>query len=151
MPQSAESFLAQHELLTLATSSKSGEPHAASVFYATDGTTIFFSVPPGSVSHRNLKENPRASVAVGDAPDEGEDASAARGIQITGDVSDIDGDEEKAAGAKVSARYPYLGDVFSGGDFFRLDPTEVHYVHNDEDGDESFEALGVTWKRETVQ
>jgi uncharacterized protein YhbP (UPF0306 family) len=151
MGQSAEAFLADHELLTLATSSKSGEPHACSVFYATDGTTVYFSVAPGSQSHQNLSENARGSIAVGDAPDEGQDASAARGIQITGDVVDVHGDEEKQAGAKVAARYPYLGDVFSGGDFFRLDPTEIHYVHNDEDGDESFSALGVEWKRETVK
>ena len=151
MPHSAQEFLAAHELLTLATASSSGEPHACSIFYISDGTTVFFSVAPNSQSHKNLKENPRASIAVGDAPDEGQDASAARGIQITGNVVDIDGDEERDTGAKVAARYSYLDDVFSGGDFFRLDATEVHYVHNDEAGDEAFEALGVQWLRETIQ
>jgi uncharacterized protein YhbP (UPF0306 family) len=121
------------------------------VFYATDGTTIFFSVAPNSQSHKNLKENPRASIAVGDAPDEGEDWKAAKGIQVTGDVTDIEGDEEAAAGAKVAARYSYLDDVFSGGDFFKLEPTEVHYVDNSEDGDEHFDALGVSWQRQTVE
>ena len=151
MNQSAEAFLASHELLTLATSSTSGEPHACSVFYATDGTTVFFSVAPNSQSHKNLKENPRASIAVGDAPDEGEDWKAAKGIQITGDVTDIEGDEEAAAGAKVAARYSYLDDVFSGGDFFKLEATEVHYVDNSEAGDEHFDALGVSWQRQTVE
>ncbi len=151
MPHSAENFLASHELLTLATSSSTGEPHACSVFYATEGTTVYFSVSPDSQSHKNLQANPRASVAVGDAPDEGQDWKAAKGIQITGDVTDIHGDEEREAGAKVAARYSYLDDVFSGGDFFRLDATEVHYVDNSSDGDEAFEALGVAWQRQTVE
>lgn len=150
MSQSAEAFLASHELLTLATASSSGEPHAAPVFYATDGTTVYFSLNANSQSYKNIKENGRASVAVGDAPDAGEDWKAAKGIQITGDVTDIEGDEEREAGQKVAARYSYLDDVFSGGDFFRLDPTEVHYVDNSTDGDEAFEALGVQWKRSTV-
>lgn len=150
MSQSAEDFLAAHELLTLATASSSGEPHAAPVFYATDGTTVYFSLNANSQSYKNIKENGRASVAVGDAPDAGEDWKAAKGIQITGDVTDIEGDEEREAGQKVAARYSYLDDVFSGGDFFRLDPTEVHYVDNSTDGDEAFEALGVQWKRSTV-
>ncbi len=150
MSQSAEAFLASHELLTLATASSSGEPHAAPVFYATDGTTVYFSLNASSQSYKNIQENGRASVAVGDAPDAGQDWKAAKGIQITGDVTDIEGDEEREAGEKVAARYSYLDDVFSGGDFFRLDPDEVHYVDNSGDGDEAFEALGVEWKRSTV-
>ena len=151
MGQSAEEFLASHELITLATASKSGEPHACDLFYVSDGTTVFFSVNPGSQTAKNLKENPRGSVSVGDAPDEGQDWTAARGIQITGNAFDIEGDEEQEIGKRVAARYPYLDDVFAGGDFWRLDPTEVHYVHNDEEGDETIQALGVEWKREKVQ
>ena len=58
--------------------------------------------------------------------------------------------KSRRSGQKVAARYSYLDDVFSGGDFFRLDPTEVHYVDNSTDGDEAFEALGVEWKRSSV-
>ena len=151
MGMSAEEFLASHELITLATASSGGEPHACDLFYVSEGTTVFFSVNPGSQTAKNLKENPRAAVSVGDAPDEGQDWTAARGIQISGTVIDIEGEEEQEAGKKVAARYPYLDDVFSGGDFWLLDPTEVHYVHNDEEGDESIEALGVEWKRSKVQ
>ena len=78
-----------------ATASSSGEPHAAPVFYATEGTTVFFSLNASSQSYKNIKENGRASVAVGDAPDDGQDWTAAKGIQITGSVTDIDGDEER--------------------------------------------------------
>ena len=151
MAQSAEEFLASHELITLASATKSGEPHACDLLYVSEGTTVFFALNPGSQTARNLKENPRASVSVGDAPDEGEDWTAARGIQVTGDVVDIEGDEERDCGQKFLARYPYLDDVFAGGDFWRLDATEVHYVHNDEEGDESIQALGVEWKREKVK
>lgn len=150
MSQSAEEFLASHELLTLATASSTGEPHAAPVFYATDGLSVFFSLNANSQSYKNIKANGRASVAVGDAPDPGQDWTAAKGLQITGTVTDIDGDEEREAGEKVAARYSFLDDVFSGGDFFRLDAEDVKYVDNSSDGDEAFEALGVEWKRSTV-
>src|SRR4051812_38021678 len=112
MAQSAEEFLASHELITLASASTSGEPHACDLLYVSDGTTIFFALNAGSQTAKNLTENPRASVSVGDAPDEGEDWTAARGIQLTGDVVDIVDEEERLCGEKFVERYPYLSDVF---------------------------------------
>jgi uncharacterized protein YhbP (UPF0306 family) len=151
MSMSAEEFLASQELLTLATASSSGVPHAAPIFFATEGTKIFFSLNHNSQSYKNIMENGRAAIAEGDAPDEGEDWTAAKGIQMVGTVVDVEDEEERQAGQLVAARYSYLDDVFSGGDFFRFDPSEVHYVDNSREGDDAFEALGVEWQRTTVE
>ena len=150
MPQSAYEYLASHELLTVATASADGVPHASPVFYVSDGPVVWFSTADNTQTGQNLAANPYASIAVADAPDPGEDWSHARGLQIWGPVTRLDGDETAAAQAKFAASYSHLGDKALDSPFYRLDPSEVHYVHNDQAGDEDFEALGVHWVRETV-
>ena len=150
MSESAYEFLASHELLTLATASSSGVPHAAAVFYVSEGSTVFFSVPPESETGQNLAANAKASVAVADVPDPGEDWSAARGIQVSGAVSQLDGDEADSISTRFGERYPHLGAIVTHSPFFRLDPEVVEYVHNDEPGDDALEALGVSWRREHI-
>lgn len=148
MAQSAHEYLASHELLTVATATKDGVPHATPVFYVSEGSTVWFSCSDETQTGKNLSENAYASVAVADAPDEGEDWSHARGIQVWGPVEKLAGDDAGVA-AKFKERYPHL-DEPTGAPFYKLTPDEVHYIHNDEDGDEDFEALGVHWVRETI-
>lgn len=150
MPESAYEYLASHELLTIATASGAGVPHAAPVFYVSDGPVVMFSTSDGSQTGQNLAENPYASVAVADAPDEGEGWSHARGLQIWGPVTRLTGEDAAAAEAAFRHAYPHLQDEVMSSPFFRLEPDEVHYIHNDEPGDENFQALGVKWRRETV-
>ena len=148
MPQSAEEYLASHQLLTLATASKDGRPHAAPNFYASDGLSLYFSFSPESESARNLAQNPVAAVGVADVP---EDWTKASGIQMTGRVHECDDEEDAQAQQLFLDRYPFLGDGAVATQYWRFDPEEVHYVHNDQGGDEDLEALGVHWMRETVQ
>ena len=147
MPQSAFEYLSSHELLFLATASSDGRPHAAPIFYVSEGQAAFFSVAPGSESARNLDQNPLASFAVADVPS---DWSKARGLQVTGRVSQVSGDEQQRVGELFSQRFTAVSDAASYT-YYRLDPDEVHYIHNDEEADEDIEALGVHWLRETVQ
>ncbi len=147
MPQTVTDYLASHTMLTLATASSSGRPHAAPSFYASDGTTIYFSFAPTSETARNLDENPVASIGVADVP---EDWSAARGLQMTGQVSPCDEGESESAANLFLDRYPFLGDGAHTTPYIRFTPDEIHYIHNDEEADEDIEALGVHWLRETV-
>ena len=143
---SAFEYLSSHKLLTLATSSSDGRPHAAPIFYVSDGKAIFFSVAPGSESARNLAQNPQASISVADVPS---DWSKARGLQMTGTTADAGADAGKAA-ELFGQRFPSVDNAESYS-YLRFAATEIHYVHNDEDGDEDIEALGIHWLRETVQ
>ena len=48
----AMQYLLEHELLFLATASKSGNPHVAPMFYAVEGSKIYFSAPDHSETAR---------------------------------------------------------------------------------------------------
>ena len=74
---------------------------------------------------------------MGDAPTTAVDWTAAKGIQITGSVTDIEGDEERDAGQKVAARYPTSTTSSAAATSSASTPTEVHHVDNSTDGDEA--------------
>jgi uncharacterized protein YhbP (UPF0306 family) len=147
MSESAFEYLNSHSLLFLATASSSGNVHVAPMFYATQDKAIYFSAPDSSETAKNLKANPTACVAVADPP---ADWSKARGLQIEGSVSEIDGDHEEEIGKLFQAKFPHLGDAALHSHYWRLSADDVRYVHNDEGGNETFETLGQTWSREKV-
>jgi uncharacterized protein YhbP (UPF0306 family) len=147
MPESALEYLNSHSLLFLATASAAGNVHVAPMFYATEGRGIFFSAPDESETARNLKQNPAAAVAVADPV---ADWGTARGLQIEGPVTELDGDAEAAAGALFQSKFPHLGDGALHTHYWRLEAEDIRYIHNDEGGTERFEALGQTWTREKV-
>ena len=146
MPQSAFEYLSEHVLLSLATASKDGRPHAAPIFYVSENQKLYFSMADGAESTRNIEANPVASVSVADVP---QDWGKARGLQITGPVSKASGEEQSRAAELFKQQFTFLENV-DQYTFFRLDPEEIHYIHNDEDADEDIEALGIHWLRETV-
>lgn len=147
MPESAFEYLNSHSLLFLATASSDGNVHVAPMFYATDGRGVFFSAPDESDTARNLKENPTAAFAVAEPP---ADWGKARGLQVEGPVTELDGDAEAKAGELFKAKFPHLGDAALHTHYWRLEAEDVRYVHNDEGGNESFESLGQTWTREKL-
>lgn len=148
MPESAIDYLNSHSLLFLATASADGNVHIAPMFYATEGKGVFFSAPDDSETAKNLKQNPLAALAVADPV---ADWSKARGLQIEGPVTELDGDAEAAAGALFQAKFPHLGDAALHTHYWRLEAEDIRYVHNDEGGNESFESLGQTWSRDKVE
>ncbi|MGH9244130.1 MAG: pyridoxamine 5'-phosphate oxidase family protein [Acidimicrobiales bacterium] len=147
MAESALEYLRTHYLLVLATASSDGKPHAAPMFYVSDGARIYVSAPDDSQTAANLKANPSAAIAVAEMPSEW---TKAKGLQLDGRAEELEGDEEAAAGELFAGRYPFLGDAVRHSHYWRFDPAEVHYVHNEESGDEHFESLGQGWERETV-
>jgi uncharacterized protein YhbP (UPF0306 family) len=147
MATSAQDYLASHHLLVLATAGADGTPHAAPMFYAPDGLRIYLSAPSDSRTARNLGANPRASVALADMPTQ---VTNAESVQLEGEVVAIEGDEAARAADLFAQRYPFLGDAVRGASYWRLDPGDVTYVHNDRPGDVHFEALGQEWERESV-
>jgi uncharacterized protein YhbP (UPF0306 family) len=147
MSESAFEYLNSHSLLFLATASSDGNVHIAPMFYATEDKAIYFSAPDNSETAKNLKQNPTAALAVADPVT---DWSKARGLQIEGAVTELDGDAEAAAGALFQAKFPHLGDDALHTHYWKLSADDVRYVHNDEKGQETFDSLGQTWSREKV-
>jgi uncharacterized protein YhbP (UPF0306 family) len=147
MAQSAFEYLATHEILTLATASASGQPNAAAMYYANEGSAIYFSAFPDSTTGKNLAENPKASVSVFE---ENADPGNARGLQLRGPVTELDGPEEDHAADLFAARYPQLGDGVRHTHYWRLDPSDIKYTHNDEGAEDTGTSLGITWSSEQV-
>lgn len=141
-------FLASHELISVSTASLDGVPHAAPAFFEVDGQTIVLTTSPSTTTGTNFTNNPRAAVAVGDAPDPGQTWDDAKGLQIVADVVQLSGDAATAAADKLRAKYSHLGDTHLQSHFYALKPTRVDYIHGAADGDEEFEPLGVNWTRE---
>ena len=144
----AMQYLNEHELLFLGTCSLAGNPHVTPMFYACEGTKIYFSAPPGSETDRNLKENPIAEIAVSEVPSEW---SQSKGLQIEGPVTELDGPEETHAGELFKARYPFLGDKAMHTHYWRLDAQDVVYMHTDESADSTQQSLGQTWAKSEVK
>ena len=141
----AMEYLNKHDLLFLGTCSLAGNPHVSPMFYASEGRKVYFSAPPGSETDRNLKENPIAEIAVAETP---KDWKQAKGLQIEGPVTELEGDEETHAGQLFQARYPFLGDSALHTHYWRLDAEEVVYMHTDEShADETASSLGQTWAK----
>jgi uncharacterized protein YhbP (UPF0306 family) len=147
MADSAFEYLNSHTLLFLATSSSDGNVHVSPMFYATKDKSIFFSAPDNSETAKNLKQNPTAAIAVADPVD---DWDKARGVQMEGPVTELDGPEETDCGHLFQQKFPHLGDAAMHTHYWRLDPDDVHFVNNDGGGNETFEALGQTWNRHTT-
>jgi uncharacterized protein YhbP (UPF0306 family) len=147
MAQSANEYLANHNILTLATASSAGVPNAAAMYYAAEGSAVYFSAFPESTTGKNLAENGKAAASVYEPST---DPASARGLQLRGSVTELDGDEESKAADLFAAKYPQLGDGVRHTHYWRLDPTDLKYTHNDEGGDDQGESLGITWKSETV-
>jgi uncharacterized protein YhbP (UPF0306 family) len=147
MAQSANEYLANHDILTLATASGAGVPNAAAMYYAAKGSAVYFSAFPESTTGKNLAENAKAAASIYEPSS---DPTNARGVQLRGSVTELDGDEETAAADLFAAKYPQLGDGVRHTHYFRLDPTDIKYTHNGEGGDSQGESLGVTWESESV-
>ena len=63
-------FLKDHKTAVVATASRSGEPEAATVFYAIDDDFTFnFITDSEGRKFKNLKENPHVAIVVGIGPD----------------------------------------------------------------------------------
>jgi uncharacterized protein YhbP (UPF0306 family) len=140
-------YLGSHSLLTLATASKNGIPHAAPVIYVNDGTTVYFSIAPASTSASNLSENPVAAIGVADNPD---DWNAAQGAQLVGNVTKLSGADAKLAAGLFTQRFSNLGDAVDQAPFYRLQPHDVRYVDNKSSSGEKNEALGQSWVTNVV-
>lgn len=145
MPEAALQYLQQHQVLYLATASKSGDPHVAPMFYVADSSGIYFSAPDDSETARWLKENPVAEIVVAD---ETSDWSKAMGVQVQGSVTELSGDDEARAGELFKQRFPQLGDAALHGHYWRLEATDVVQLSNGGSHEETHQSLGQTWGKD---
>jgi general stress protein 26 len=97
-PNIAE-FLKNNHIAVLATADKAAEPHAATIFYATDSQmNIFFITKVKTKKSKNLEENPKASLAI-------HEASTQKTLQISGPVTVVNDPQIMAKALRLMSKY----------------------------------------------
>ncbi len=105
-------YLRAHHTMTIATTGPVGDtPHAATVFYAVDGTLrLTFLSKTDSVHGSHIEEGTPVAVTVTEVYAEWEKI---QGVQLWGDASLLSGGSKAAALALYLARFPFARDLLS--------------------------------------
>lgn len=136
-PPKIRQYLETHRVATLATSS--GDlPWAAAVFYAMDGTVLYFLSSPKSRHCRNLAKNPRVALTV---QEEYADWLDIKGVQLEGEAREISGAEEERARKLYGEKFPVVGLVAKAPAaivkalakvrWYKVEPERVYFVDNE--------------------
>lgn len=104
-----------HNTMSLATS-RDGEVYAASLFYASDGLTLYFLSNPDSSHSVNIALNHRAAVTISK---DHSDWRTVCGLQIKGRVFEVSESEEEAARKVFGKKYPFLAGLLGNRELFR--------------------------------
>ena len=132
-------YLESHNTMTLATCSED-IPWAATVFFASDGLSLYFFSSPESRHCQNLTVNGKVAVTV---QEDYKDWRKIQGVQLEGRVAPVDSVMEKAKAMAVYARkYPEVIKLFTDPasgvfhkaflkvKFYRVTPEKVYFIDN---------------------
>jgi uncharacterized protein len=133
-----EGLLAAQHVMSLATTGKDGEVHAASLFYAMDGLSLVWTSDPATRHSQHVESQCRIAATI--APDCA-DFLAVRGLQISGAARRlIDAAQVERASGRMLERFPFLERLASGplalreawarAGFYRLDPQRITLIDN---------------------
>jgi uncharacterized protein YhbP (UPF0306 family) len=126
VPQHVIDYVAGHDILTLATASRSGEPNVATFLYVNDGLLLHVWMRAQARTARHLEENPSVAFTIDEhAPDWKE----ARAIQGTGQCHVVTGEDIALVADLFGRKYPDLGQGSTASImFFRIAPTELGFI-----------------------
>ncbi len=133
---SALSYLAAHNVMTLATSGPEGA-WAAAVFYANTDFTLYFVSSPKSRHARDIEREPRVAAAI---HEDYRDWRAIRGLQLSGNVERLEGAARDAALACYRRKFGFLDNpgaalapvlaALGKAACYRLTPSELYFIDN---------------------
>jgi len=138
VPQKVIDYLASEKTMTVATATPGGVPYATTLLYVNDGPSIYFWSRANTTVARHLDQNPVVGFTIDTYSG---DLRQVKGVQGTGECSVILSGEEIARVADLfGQRFPDLqpGATMSIS-FFRVVPTNLHYIDNTDDGAEAAE------------
>lgn len=132
-----EAFLDAHHVMTLATGA-GGVPHAASLMYAREGFTLYWTSDPATRHSRELESDNRVAATI--APDY-TDFRVIRGLQIAGRAERLTGATDVArTRVLMEKRYVFLAELARGpealraayakADFYALHPARITLIDN---------------------
>lgn len=122
-------YLAGQHVLTLATASGWGFPHAAMFCYVNDQLAFYVWTHPENVTARNIDLNPAVSLTIGEYPPE---RSPARGVQASGQAGVVLGPAEIRRVHRLFAdKFPgLLPDQLQNLVFLRIRLAELSFTSN---------------------
>ena len=139
----ALAYLADHNVVTLATEGPDGR-WAAAVFYVHDGWTLYFLSSPGSRHGRNIALHPAIAATI---QEDYREWTEIRGIQMEGLAQRLSGAEEARAIECYSRKFPLIRPPAGPADavpaasrqiqramsriaWFRLVPSRLYFIDN---------------------
>lgn len=147
-PPHVRDFLARHAVLTVATASPAGVPHAATMVYASDGLDLYFSTRPDTATTRNVDRNPVVAFTVDEYAD---DWSRIKGVQGRGECRVLlDPDAIRRALDLFREKFPDLTGDASNRSVYRITPSELVHIDNERAGQPSGRSLGTRYPGDLV-
>ena len=149
VPEHVLDYLRDHETLTLATTTRTGVPRAATLTYASDGVTLYVWVHPETTTARNIQQNPIVSFAIDEYS---ADWRKTKGIQAMAEAEVILRPEELTRAVELFAKkFPSLERGQPANvSFFRLTPSDVQFIDGTEEDDGRDQQFGVEYRRDAV-
>lgn len=129
LPEHVRQFVRGQTILTLATATRDGHPHATTLIYAGDDQTFYFWIRPDTTTARNIEENPNVSLTIDDY---NPDWSKIRGLQGNGRASVIlNPGELDLALSLFREKFPdVIEQTRSVIQFYRIVPSRLNYIDN---------------------
>ena len=129
VPSHVLEYLEGQTTLTLATSSPTGTPHAATLTYVNDGPVVYVWTRPDTATATNVQQNPMVAFAIDEYTPDWRDT---KGIQATAKTQVVlNPDELTRTRERFEQKYPALaGTLAMNVSFFRLTPTQLQFIDN---------------------
>lgn len=149
VPANVLEYLQKHQTLTLATASTTGLPHAATEVYANDGLVLYFCSAPDTTTARHIEQNRAVSFTIDEY---NPDWSKTKGIQGSGEAQVVLSPSEITRVVTLfKHKYPSLSDAQTSNlSVFRVTPTAVQFIDNEQAGQAAGQSLGTNYKRSMV-
>jgi uncharacterized protein YhbP (UPF0306 family) len=140
-------YMRAHSVLSLATASAAGVPHAATQVYVNDGLAIYFCTRPETRTAQHIDQNPMVAFTIGEySPD----WTKTKGIQGAGESSVLlDPGEIRQIVNFFQQKFPFLSDARSTHlSVFRITPSELQFIDNEATvGEPAGQTLGMNYRR----
>jgi uncharacterized protein YhbP (UPF0306 family) len=121
-------YLNQQKTLTLATAAPGGPPHATTLVYVNDGSTLYIWLRQNAATTGQIEGNAQVGFAINEYAD---DWRQTKGVQGTGECTVVTGDELGKVADLFGRKYPDLRPgATSAVSFFRITPTELYFIDN---------------------
>ncbi len=136
LPLAVTDYLADHNVMTLATQGSEG-PWAAAVFYASEGGSLVFLSSPSSRHCRNLAQDARCAATI---QEDCSNWAQIKGIQLEGRVVELEGEERECAQRLYGGKFPIAAPLatvppaifaaLAKVRWYRLLADHIHFVDN---------------------